>query len=59
MQINNKYLFLLISNIIFLKTFKIYQFIFLLFYLVKWGLGIGDWGLGIGDWGGSCHIISI
>jgi hypothetical protein len=21
------------------------------FYLILWGLGIGDWGLGIGDWG--------
>jgi len=21
------------------------------FYLINWGLGIGDWGLGIGDWG--------
>jgi len=23
------------------------------FYILKWGLGIGDWGLGIGDWAQS------
>jgi len=22
-----------------------------LYFIIKWGLGIGDWGLGIGDWG--------
>jgi len=21
------------------------------FFIIEWGLGIGDWGLGIGDWG--------
>jgi len=23
------------------------------YYLLIWGLGIGDWGLGIGDWAQS------
>jgi hypothetical protein len=23
------------------------------FYIIVWGLGIGDWGLGIGDWAQS------
>jgi len=27
------------------------NFIFLIFIIGDWGLGIGDWGLGIGDWG--------
>ena len=27
-----------------------FNILLLLFYNIKWGLGIGDWGLGIGDW---------
>jgi len=29
---------------------------FILIYIIKWGLGIGDWGLGVwggGGWGGA------
>jgi hypothetical protein len=27
-----------------------YNYLYYLFLIGDWGLGIGDWGLGIGDW---------
>jgi len=43
-----------LSYIIYYLLFiKIKFFNFLIKFLDKWGLGIGDWGLGIGDWAQS------
>jgi hypothetical protein len=49
----NKNLKIIILLIKYILNYILYKKNNKSYYLLLWGLGIGDWGLGIGDWAQS------